>query len=190
MPKKSPPVKIENDIPVFTKGATMNDSNLTQERTHQPVHETRAYETWTDEAVHAIEDKPWEAPTSLKAPTPRAGFVQRWIRVGMFGNDDATNAARKAREGWRPRMLDTVPAGFTLPSISHGQWAGCIGVEGMILCEMPEQLAVKRRTAIRAKTDNITESLATELQQQSHAAMPITQSRSSKLVREVRAADD
>lgn len=186
MPRK----KIDSNIPVFTKEKKMNDQSLAQERARAPAHETRAYETWTDEAVHALEDKPWVAATSLDAPPARNGFRQRWVRVGMFGTDDPTNTARKMREGWRPRAADSVPEGFHLPTISHGQWAGCIGIEGSVLCERPIRLADKQREAIRNKTDNITNSLETELQAQSHASMPISQSRTSKVVREVKAADD
>lgn len=191
--KKATTPTIDTDIPVSAptpKGHSMNTNTLAEERSRTPVHETRAYETWTDEAVHAIEDAPWVPPTSLEAPPPRAGFVQRWIRVGMFGVDDPTNTARKTREGWRPRSADSVPKGFHLPTISHGQWAGCIGVEGSLLCEMPVQLADKKKAALKDKTDGITEALPTELQKHSHSSMPITQERSSRVVREVKAADD
>ena len=60
--KKAAAPKIDTDIPVFTpapKGRTMTSDTLAEERTRSPVHETRAYETWTPEAVHAIEDAPW-----------------------------------------------------------------------------------------------------------------------------------
>ena len=165
---------------------------IAQERAAPPLHETRAYETWDDVAVHAEESKPWVRPTSLEAPPARPGFTQRWIRVGMNGQDDPTNTARKFREGWKPRPAASIPASYHAPTIQHGKWSGCIGVEGMLLCEMPNTLVEKRRKHYQAKTDLGTTTIADELQKQSNSAMPITQERSSmaKLVRQVKVADD
>ena len=59
-----------------------------------------------------------------------------------------------------------------------------------LLCEMPARLADKRAAAIKNKTDGVTAALETELQNQSHTSMPITQERKSRVVREVHAADD
>jgi hypothetical protein len=180
-------VQLDSNIPIppqSKKGPKM-DRTLQQDRAAPPVHESRAYETWDDVDIHAEEGKPWVRPTSLEAPTARKGFIQRWIRVGSMGRDDPTNTARKFREGWKPRPSSTVPAGFHMPTIAHGKWAGCIGVEGMLLCEMPEKMVAKRNAHYRAKTDNVTGAIADELQKHSRPGMPITQERSSnaKLVR-------
>jgi len=165
------------------------DRNLQQERAATPVHETRAYETWDDVDVHAEEDKPWVRPTSLDAPPARKGFAQRWIRVGMAGKDDPTNTARKFREGWKPRPASSIPASYHSPTIGHGKWAGCIGVEGMLLCEMPEAMRDKRNAHYRAKTDNTTRAIATDLQKHSRADAVITQERKSE-TRMVKLQDD
>lgn len=167
-----------------------NNSKPTIDRAAEPVHPTRAFETWTDDALHNMEDRPWEHAASLAAPEPRPGFAQRWIRVASRGVDDATNTARKFREGWRPRLAETVPGGFQLPTISHGHWAGCIGVEGMILCEMPLKLSRTKAEAIKARNDLINKTLESDLQGKSHSAMPITQERKSTVMREVKAMED
>jgi hypothetical protein len=153
------------------------ERTISQDRAAPPVHETRQYETWDDVDVHAEEDKPWVRPTSLEAPPARKGFVQRWIRVGSMGQDDPTNTARKFREGWKPRPASSVPASWHSPTISHGKWAGCIGVEGSLLCEMPEKMVKKRNDHYRAKTDATTAGIEGELQKHSRADMPITQER-------------
>jgi hypothetical protein len=164
-------------------------NTLRQERAAPPVHETRQYETWDDVDVHAEESKPWVRPTSLEAPPARPGFVQRWIRVGTMGQDDPTNVARKFREGWKPRPSSSVPPTFHSPTIAHGKWAGCIGVEGMLLCEMPEKMVANRNKHYLAKTDNTTKAIASELQKHSRPDMPITQERSSS-AHTVRIKDD
>lgn len=161
------------------KGKTM-DRTLNQERAAPPVHETRQYETWDDVDVHAAEDKPWVRPSSLEAPPARPGFVQRWIRIGSMGQDDPTNTARKFREGWKPRPASSIPANWHSPTVMHGKWAGCIGVEGMLLCEMPQKMVDKRNAHYKAKTDLTTESIESELQKHSRPDMQITQDRKSQ----------
>lgn len=179
---------LEANVPLPRKGQKM-DKTMTQERAAPPVHETRAYETWDDVDVHAEEAKPWVRPTSLDAPPARPGFTQRWIRVGMNGQDDPTNTARKFREGWKPRPAASIPASYHAPTIQHGKWSGCIGVEGMLLCEMPNSMVEKRRKHYQTKTDTTTNAIAEELQKHSRPGMPITQERSSQS-RLVKIADD
>lgn len=173
-----------------TRVSAKMKASLLQVRTAPPVHESRAYETWDDADIHAEAAKPWIRPSSLEAPECRPGFAQRWIRVGLRGKDDPTNTSRKFREGWRPRPASSVPASYHAPTISQGKWAGCIGVEGSILCEMPLKIRDKRNAHYAAKTQLVTDAIASELQKQSRPGMPITQDRSSKLVRNVKIAED
>lgn len=168
----------------------MATKSLKEERTREPAHTSRAQDTYDIEKMHDENDKPWVRGQSLAAPEARPGMRQRWIRVGSLGADDPINVARKMREGWKPRPADSIPADFQLPSISHGQWAGCIGVEGMVLMEMPERLAAKRDSHFRAKTDNITNGIETELQAQSDPRMEISQTRKTKVGRLIKVADE
>lgn len=128
------------------------------------IHATHAANLSADRPVHDVADTPWKPPSNLDAPPPRPGMSQRWIRVAANGEDDHTNLAGKLREGWQPRRSDTVPAGYTPPTIAHGKYAGCIGVGGMVLVEMPatrsaERTAYYSRLADR-QMDAVTQSLA------------------------------
>jgi len=183
---------VDTEAPVVkkTRVSAKQRASLQSERAAPPVHEARAYETWDEADIHAESSKPWIRPSSLEAPDPRNGFAQRWIRVGVHGKDDPTNTSRKFREGWRPRPAASVPASYHAPTISQGKWAGCVGVEGMILCEMPAKIRDKRNAHYAAKTQMVTDAIATELQNQSRSGMPITQERSSKVVRNVKIAED
>ena len=46
--------------------------------------------------------KPWAPPSRLEAPEAPAGYVHRWIRVAMRGEEDKMNVNTKLREGWEP----------------------------------------------------------------------------------------
>lgn len=83
-------------------------------------------------------DTAWKPPSLLDAPEPRPGYTQRWIATSIQGKETPDNVYKRMREGWQPRKSDTVKSQL-FPTINHGQWAGSIGVEGMILCEMPEE---------------------------------------------------
>jgi hypothetical protein len=46
--------------------------------------------------------KPWAPPSHLAAPDAPDGYVHRWIRVAMRGEEDKMNVNSKLREGWEP----------------------------------------------------------------------------------------
>ena len=168
----------------------MMSDTIKQARARATTHPSRAQDTWDSTDVHSAEDTPWVRGQSLAAPPARPGFVQRWIRVAIDGKDDATNVARKMREGWKPRPADSIPANFQLPTISHGEWTGCLGIEGSVLMEIPAKIADKRKAFVKDRTDTITNSLEGELQQKSNSIMPISQERRSDVGRMVKVADD
>jgi len=105
----------------------------------------------------------WSRPSELEAPKPRAGFTQRWIRVRLGTDEDARNSMRKFREGWLPRQLDTVPDGYSPPTFSHSRLGNVIGVEDLILCEMPIRKALQRNAFYRAKRDRMIEGIENDL---------------------------
>lgn len=80
----------------------------------------------------------WTPPALLDAPQARPGFKQRWVATTILGKETPDNVYKRMREGWEPRKSETVKEQH-FPTINHGQWVGCIGIEGMVLCEMPEE---------------------------------------------------
>ena len=63
-------------------------------------------------------------------------MVQRWVKTSIQGKDSPDNVYKRMREGWSPRSADSVKDEL-FPTINHGQWAVSIGIEGMLLCDMP-----------------------------------------------------
>ena len=97
----------------------------------------RANETRTSVREEQVRpEATWKPPSLLDSPEPRPGMTQRWIATSIQGRDTPDNVHRRMREGWNPRPADTVKDKL-FPTINHGQWAGSIGIEGMLLCEMP-----------------------------------------------------
>lgn len=160
---------------------------------HETVHETREQAQRENEVIHEEEDEPWIQPASLKAPPARKGMRQRWVRVGSLGKDDPVNSMRKFREGWKPRPADTIPNSYNYPKIQSGAHAGFIGVEGMLLCEMPESRAKKREQFFRdrnnARTDAVNQQLESVAGGKAYGPARIVENKSVRL-REVRVAPD
>ena len=74
----------------------------------------------------------WKPPALLDAPEARPGYVQRWVATSIQGKDTPDNVYKRMREGWEPRKAETVTSKL-FPTINHGQWEGCTGIEGMLL---------------------------------------------------------
>lgn len=124
----------------------------------------------------------WRRPSNLEAPPPRAGFVQRWIRTGIGNTPDASNVAKKLREGWKPRLASTVPSGFSPPTISHGTLGEVIGVGELVLMEMPRKTVLQRRKFYADITRKQMEGVDRNLLKIERPGMPIQRSFKSETV--------
>jgi len=134
-------------------------------RQSEELHTSREDESRADE---------WLPPSVLDAPPAREGFRQRWIATSILGKPQPHHVARKFREGWSPRPKDTVPSDFYVPTIAHGEFEGFIGVEGMILCELPEERALARERYFRKKTGELDQFTSNALAQvQASGGVPI-----------------
>ena len=140
----------------------------------------RASETRNDVRVEqARPDTAWQPPSLLDAPNPRPGMVQRWIATSIQGKDTPDNVYKRMRAGWNPRAADTVKD-QRYPTINHGQWAGSIGVEGMILCEMPEEKFKAMKEYYQGKNLDQNEAIPGELDAMARTGgIPIQQDRKS-----------
>ena len=99
-------------------------------------------------------EETWSPPSMLEAPPAREGMRQRWVSTQILGQEMPHHTMKRFREGWTPRSVDTIPKDFPVPTIAQGQWSGHVGVEGMILCEMPEtKVAARRRYFSKKNAD-------------------------------------
>ena len=124
--------------------------------------------------------KPWAPPSRLDAPPPPDGYVHRWIRVAMRGEDDKTNVFTKLREGWEPVRADEYPD-YEAPVIDDGKYAGVIGNGGLMLCRIPVETANERSAYYGNRTREQMQAVDQDLMKEQHPSMPIHQNRQSRV---------
>jgi hypothetical protein len=94
--------------------------------------------------------KTWTPPSSLDAPPAPDGFRHRWIRAEVVGFDDTKNMSGKIRSGWELVRADEYPES-QYPSVKDGKYAGVIGVGGLLLARIPEEIAKSREEFFKNK---------------------------------------
>ncbi len=124
--------------------------------------------------------KPWAPPSRLDAPEPPAGYVHRWIRTAMRGEDDKTNVHTKLREGWEPVRADEHP-GYEAPTIEDGKYEGVIGNGGLMLCRIPIETANERNEYYGTRTREAMAAVDQDLMKEQNPLMPIHQNRQSRV---------
>jgi len=122
----------------------------------------------------------WTPPSSLDAPPAPDGYRQRWIRVESMGFDDTKNASGKLRSGWEFVRADQYPE-ENYPILKEGKYAGVIGVGGLVLARIPEELAQQREAYYQSRTKDREEAVNNDLLKEQHPSMPINQDRQSRV---------
>jgi hypothetical protein len=94
--------------------------------------------------------KVWSPPSSLDAPPAPTGFVHRWIRAESLGFQDTKNIAGRIRSGYELVRADEYPDA-DYPIVEDGKYKGVIGVGGLVLARVPEEIAKQRLSIIKNK---------------------------------------
>ena len=124
--------------------------------------------------------KEWAPPSSLDAPTAPDGFRHRWIRAESLGFDDTKNIAAKLRSGYELVRADEYE-GASFPIVGDGKYKGLIGVGGLLLARIPNEIAEARAKFYSDKARERVEGVKNDLLRDQHPSMPISyDSRSSK----------
>tara|TARA_R100000700_G_C3177829_1_gene153222 strand:- start:3858 stop:4313 length:456 start_codon:yes stop_codon:yes gene_type:complete len=123
----------------------------------------------------------WRPPSTLEAPEPPVGFKHRWIRESVMEFDDRNNVHKRRREGWELVRSEDYPD-FDAPVIDEGKNAGVIGVGGLVLARIPEEIVEQRDAHYRNVTENQMDAVDRDWMRESNAAMPkLAPQRSSKV---------
>ncbi len=124
--------------------------------------------------------KVWTPPSSLDAPPAPDGYRHRWIRAESLGQDDSKNVSGKMRSGWEFVRADEYPD-TDYPSLTDGKYAGIIGVGGLLLARIPEEIAKSREEYFRNMTQDRNDALEHDLMKEQHPSMPINQERQTRV---------
>jgi len=103
-------------------------------RAADPVHDE--YADWDNDSLLDTKNIP-----------ARPGFVQRWVRTSVKGEEDQSNVFKKINKGWRPRSLDSIPKGQYVMNVDF-QGVNVVGIHGMILMERPIGIHDRQRAQI------------------------------------------
>ena len=143
---------------------------------NEKVKTSRASQTRTK----AEAPKTWTPPSSLDAPPAPDGFRHRWIRVEVLGFDDTKNMSGKLREGWELVRADEYPD-QDYPSLVTGKYSGVIGVGGLVLARIPEEIALQREAYYKSQTKSREEAVDNDILKEQHPSMPINQERQTRV---------
>ena len=89
--------------------------------------------------------KVWTPPTSLDAPPAPKGYRHQWIRAEILDQD--------------------------FPSMNEGRYAGMIGVGGLLLARIPEEIALQIDEYYKKQTLNKEEAVNNNLMKEQHPSM-------------------
>ena len=115
--------------------------------------------------------KPWAPPSSLDAPPAPDGFKHRWIRAEVLGKEDSKNLSARLREGFE---LVRVDSDSEYPTVQEGKYAGVIGVGGLLLAKIPEEIVEERMAYFADRTQDRDDAIESDLLKEQHPSMPIS----------------
>ncbi len=101
--------------------------------------------------------KVWTPPSSLDAPPAPDGFRHRWIRRADEYKDSS------------------------YPVVQDGKYKGVIGVGGLLLARVPEEIAQSRADYFAAQAKGQDEAVENDLMREEHKSMPIDVDRQSRV---------
>ena len=124
--------------------------------------------------------KVWTPPNSLDAPPAPTGYRHQWIRAEILGQSDAKNIASSLREGWELVRADEYPDS-DFPIVEDGKYKGTIGVGGLVLARVPEEIAQQRQEYYAKQHAEKVEAADNDLMKEEHPSMPIDIDRQSRV---------
>ncbi len=123
--------------------------------------------------------KEYKPPSSLDAPPAPDGFRHRWIRAESMGFNDTKNIHGRLRSGYELVRADEYDS-EQYPVVMDGKYAGVIGVGGLLLARIPEELAQSRVDYQRRQTEGQDEAVENDLLKDQDKRMPMKFERTSK----------
>ena len=124
--------------------------------------------------------KEYKPPSSLDAPPAPDGFRHRWIRAESMGFNDTKNIHGRLRSGYELVRADEYKDA-DYPVVTDGKYAGVIGVGGLVLARVPEEIAKQRTEYFAKQAEGQNEAVENDLMREEHKSMPINVDRQSRV---------
>jgi hypothetical protein len=142
--------------------------------------------TSRESETRQAEKKPssWTPPSSLDAPPAPQGYAHRWIRTSVAGFEDTANVTKKFREGWEFVRAEEIKNSSDIhkyPVIRQGQYEGCIGIGGLVLARIPEEILKSRAEYFDRITQDQMTAVDNDLMKEQRPEMPINIDRQSRV---------
>ena len=124
--------------------------------------------------------KVWTPPSSLDAPPAPDGYRHRWLRAESMGFDDTSNMSAKLRSGYELVRADQYPDA-NYPTVQDGKYKGVIGVGGLLLARIPEEIVESRKEYFARQTKDKSDAIDNDLMKEQHPSMPINNDRQTRV---------
>ena len=125
--------------------------------------------------------KVWVPPSSLDAPPAPDGFRYRWIRAEVVGYQDTKNITSRLREGYELVRSEEVENASDYPVVEDGKYKGVVGVGGLLLAKVPEEIAKQRQDYMTQRHEERNEAVDNDLMKEQDSRMPINIERQSRV---------
>ena len=122
--------------------------------------------------------KVWQRSNNLDAPPAKNGYRYKWIRAEVQGYQDTRNVTGKLREGYELVRADEFPE---YPVIEDGKHKGMIGVGGLVLGRIPDEIAEQRNEYYRSMHEDKVKAVDNDLMKEQHKSMPINIDRQTRV---------
>ena len=125
--------------------------------------------------------KVWVPPSSLDAPPAPDGFRYRWIRAEVVGFQDTKNLTGRLREGYELVRAEEIENASDYPVLEEGKYKGVIGVGGLLLAKVPEEIAQQRQKYMSNRHKERSDAVDNDLMKEQDKRMPINIDRQSRV---------
>ena len=123
----------------------------------------------------------WVPPSSLDAPPAPDGFRYRWIRAESVGFQDTKNITGRLREGYELVRAEEVENAADYPVLDEGKYKGVIGVGGLLLAKVPNEIAKQRQDYMTRRQEDRSDAVENDLMKEQDQRMPINVERQSRV---------
>ena len=125
--------------------------------------------------------KVWVPPSTQDAPPAPQAYRNRWIRPETDGYQDTKNVTGRIREGYELVRAEEVQNASDYPVVDDGKYKGVIGVGGLLLAKVPEEIAKQRQDYMTSRHAEKNEAVNNDLMKEQDSRMPINVDRQSRV---------